>query len=328
MPAPEPLREQIRPRLLPAEPRADARAVAGAVTSRAGDAVAAIVFFGSRKSGAAPGPGSAYDFFVVVPSYREFYAALAASGSLRKRAPVLAALNTVLPPNVISLPATLPDGTGVVAKCAIVSSEHFQRETSERRKDHFIAGRLFQATEVIHARDPAAAELALDAVAGAHALSYLWCRPWLPELFDVETYCRTLLRVSFGWEIRAEPSRRTETLYEAQRDYLEPVYGAYLRHLAATGELMEHEGGLYSLARPVQAVERRRLERFFKRSLVRATTRWAKYMVTFDDWLEFIVRKARRHTGEELKLTPRERRYPLIFLWPRFIRYLRHKDSR
>jgi hypothetical protein len=51
-------------------------------------------------------------------------------------------------------------------------------------------------------------------------------------------------------------------------------------------------------------------------------------MVTFDGWLEFIVRKARRHTGQDLVLTPRERRMPLVFLWPRLIQYLRRKDRR
>jgi hypothetical protein len=49
-------------------------------------------------------------------------------------------------------------------------------------------------------------------------------------------------------------------------------------------------------------------------------------VVTFDDWLEFILRKARRHTGQPIELTPRERRLPLVFLWPRVFRYLRHKD--
>ena len=48
--------------------------------------------------------------------------------------------------------------------------------------------------------------------------------------------------------------------------------------------------------------------------------------MTFDDWLDFIVRKARRHTGEDIVLTERERRMPLVFLWPRVIHYLRHKD--
>ena len=38
-------------------------------------------------------------------------------------------------------------------------------------------------------------------------------------------------------------------------------------------------------------------------SLVRATVRWAKYVVTFDDWLEFILRKARRHSGQDIQLT-------------------------
>ena len=61
--------------------------------------------------------------------------------------------------------------------------------------------------------------------------------------------------------------------------------------------------------------------------MVRATARWAKYMVTFDDWLEYILRKARRHSGQDIVLTPRERRLPLVFLWPRVIRYLRHKDK-
>ena len=59
---------------------------------------------------------------------------------------------------------------------------------------------------------------------------------------------------------------------------------------------------------------------------MRATVRWAKYVITFDDWLDFIVRKARRHTGEDIVLSDRERRMPLLFLWPRVIHYLRHKD--
>jgi hypothetical protein len=50
-------------------------------------------------------------------------------------------------------------------------------------------------------------------------------------------------------------------------------------------------------------------------------------MITFDDWLEYILRKARRHSGQDIVLTPRERRLPLLFLWPRVIRYLRQKDK-
>ena len=59
---------------------------------------------------------------------------------------------------------------------------------------------------------------------------------------------------------------------------------------------------------------------------MRATVRWAKYVVTFDDWLEFILRKARRHTGQDIVLTAARAALPLVFLWPRVFRYLRHKD--
>ena len=153
-------------------------------------------------------------------------------------------------------------------------------------------------------------------------------RPWLPARFDVADYCRTLLRVSFSAEIRPEPTDRADALWQAQQDALGPVYAVLLAELSRAGELREPQPGVYALGRPVSAGERLRTAAYFRWSLVRATARWAKYIITFEDWLEFILRKARRHTGEDIVLTPRERRLPLVFLWPRVFRYLRHKDSR
>ena len=71
------------------------------------------------------------------------------------------------------------------------------------------------------------------------------------------------------------------------------------------------------MVRPVGAASGCGSSLYFRWSMLRATARWAKYVVTFDDWLEFIVRKARRHTGQDIVLTERERRMPLVFLWPR-----------
>jgi hypothetical protein len=48
--------------------------------------------------------------------------------------------------------------------------------------------------------------------------------------------------------------------------------------------------------------------------------------MTFEGWLDFIVQKAKRHSGEDIALSERERRMPLLFLWPRALRYLRRKD--
>ncbi len=323
MPASDPLREAIRARAFSRAPQAEAEALARTVVEGGGDSVLGVVFFGSRKTQASPDPWSGYDLFVLTREYRSFYRSLKAAGALRRSRSVVAALNAILPPNQISV-----RGAGesrALAKCAVISLATLRRETSPKRRDHFCAGRLFQPTEVLYARDEVTADVILDALVSAHAMTLSWIRPWLPPTFDVEAYCRTLLRVSLGREIRPEPEGRSEALWQAQKDYLEAVYGIFLRGQATAGELRVAGNGLYSLARPVSAGERRRLEAYFRRSKVRATERWFKYMVTFEDWLEYIVHKAERHSGEEIVLTPRERRLPIVFLWPRVIRYLRDK---
>jgi hypothetical protein len=324
---PESLRQEVAGRVRPSAPRPDVATVARAVARAGGEAVRSIVFFGSRKTKARPDAYSAYDLFVVLSAYTPFYRSLRQEGRLRHSPALGASLNAWLPPNQVSLPVTLEDGTRVLAKCAVVSETALARATSRERKDHFMAGRLFQPTEILHAASPEAERAALDALVSAHALTYEWVRPWLPARFDVADYCRTLLRTSYAGEIRPEPEGRAEALWRAQEDYLRPVYGVLLEELAARGDLVRVEGGAYALARPSTAGERLRGRLYFQRSLVRATARWAKYVVTFEDWLEFLLRKARRHSGQPIELTERERRLPLIFLWPRVIDYLRHKDK-
>ena len=51
--------------------------------------------------------------------------------------------------------------------------------------------------------------------------------------------------------------------------------------------------------------------------------RWFKYMLTFDDWLDYIVRKIERRSGQRVELTRAERRFPIIFLWPKAFRLIR-----
>ena len=252
-----------------------------------------------------------------------FYRSLQEAGALRRNRNVVAALNAVLPPNQISVHGA--EEPRSLAKCAVISLAALLHETSPRRRDHFCAGRLFQPTEVLYARDAATAESILDALVSAHVTTLSWVRPWLPHTFDVDTYARTLLRVSLRREIRPEPEGRSEALWRAQKDYLGTVYDILLRDLVTAGELRTAGDGLYALCRPVSVRERLRIEAYFRRSTLRATERWLKYMVTFDDWLDYIVHKVQRHTGEEIVLTPRERRLPIVFLWPRVVRYLRDK---
>ena len=80
--------------------------------------------------------------------------------------------------------------------------------------------------------------------------------------------------------------------------------------------------GLWSAARPVTALERlRRSAAYFRLSIVRATVRWLKHMVSFEGWLDYIVQKASRHSGQEIRLSERER-HRLVFLWGRVFRHI------
>jgi hypothetical protein len=304
----------------------DVGAAADAVRAVAGESLRALVFFGSRRTGARPDAASAYDFFAVVDGYRAFYAHAGRAGVLRARGALAAALNTFLPPNQVAVTVPSPSGQEGRAKCAVIRSDHFRRETSWRRHDHFLLGRLFQPSSLVFAADTEAAAEAMEGLARAHDLTWRWGRAWLPARFDVETYCRTLLRVSFAAEIRPEPEGRADALWRAQEADQRAAYGPFLTGLVADGDLRDAGEGLFELPAPPGRLERLRLAAYFRWSLVRATTRWLKHIVTFEGWLDFIVRKARRHSGQQITLSERERRHPLVFLWPRLIRYLRHKD--
>jgi hypothetical protein len=296
------------------------------LAAAAGRTLVGLVFFGSRRTGAARKDAwSAYDVFVVVEAYAPFYRALGAAGLTGKRPGLLALVSPWLPPTQLSLRF---EDFGVHVKAAAVRLDTYRRETSSRRRDHFCIGRLFQPARVLLARDGPAREALLDGLVEATRQTWDWARPWLPARFDAEAYGRSALRTSMRWEVRPEPPGRADALWEAQAALQVPVFEALLEELAARGELSSSPGAGYAAARPVSARERLGLELYFRRSIVRATARWLKHTLTFEGWLDYIVRKASRHTGEPIELTERERRWPLVFLWGRLFGYLRARRRR
>lgn len=323
---PETLAVEVAARVLPPQPHPEALVAARFIAQEGGPSVLAVIFFGSRKTGAGPERSSAHDFFVLTRSCHPFYRRLRQRGLTHRAPALLSALNRLLPPNQIAITARGPGDSVLHAKCAVISMTDFLRAISERRRDHFVLGRFCQPVEVLYTASDQVRDQVLGAIVDAHWLTYRWLRPWLPSEFDVESYCRTALRVSYAGEIRPEPEGRAEALWRAQEGYHRPVYAALLAELAEQGELVAVGSGAYRTARACSGWEHLRLASYFGWSKARATARWAKYVVTFEGWLEFIVAKVRRHSGEDIELSERERRRPLLYLWPRVIRYFRRKD--
>jgi hypothetical protein len=302
-------------------------AAVGRLSSAAGETLAGLVFFGSRRTGAArANVWSAYDLFVVVEGYRAFYESLRRAGLTGKRPGVMAVVSAWLPPTQYSLRF---ESEGVHVKAAVIRRDAWQRETSVRRRDHFCIGRLCQPTRVLYAREEDARRLLREGLVFAHRETWHWSRLWLPPRFDAKAYGLSALRTSMRWEVRPEPAGRADALWQAQESLQVPVFEALLEELAARGEVLPVAGqpGTFRATRPAAFAERLRLELYFRWSIARATTRWLKHVVTFEGWLDYIVRKASRHTGEPITLSGRERRWPWLFAWGRLFRYLRHKDQ-
>jgi hypothetical protein len=157
-------------------------------------------------------------------------------------------------------------------------------------------------------------------VASARTHTLEWVRPFLPASFTASEFLRTALRISYAGEVRPETAGRVDTLVAAQSSTLLPILGGMLDHLAANGRLAR-EGDVYRDLDPPKPAERARWQRYFLRSKVRITMRWPKHVLLYDGWLDYVVRKVERRSGVRMTLTPLERRWPLVFLWPRALRY-------
>jgi hypothetical protein len=297
-----------------------------ALAASFGPAGAAIIHYGSHAQRSGAKAESAFDFFVIVSDYDAAYAALAASRGIKLKPATAARLNRLLAPNVIAI--RFPEMTPpALAKCAVLSQDDLALATSAQAPDHFTQGRLFQHVQLAWTATPAQRHTVLAALAACRARTCDWGLPFLPAGFDRSGFIRALLARSFEAEIRPETADRIETLTGAQRDSLAPVYDELLQRLEHRN-IIEKVGPVYRLAAPVPARERRHWERYFRRSKRRATMRWGKYVLLYDDWLDYVVQKVARRSGTTVELTSRERRWPLIFLWPRVFRYLRTRPQR
>ncbi len=306
---------------------ADARDLSAFLARSFGPATVAVLHYGSRAQGRRPRAESAFDFFVVVDDNRAAYEALTSRVGASYSAGLAAWLGRRLAPNVIAVKQPVGDGHRL-AKCCVIALEDLARATSPRARDHFCHGRLLQVLRLTWVRDGQAREAIEAIVASVRRHTFAWTRPSLPESFDVTDYLVAALRRSLAGEIRPEAGDHARTLIESQLPDLAGPYGALLGWLASQGQVRPLGEGRYALAAAPTAAERRRVDWYFRRSKARTTARLLKHVVLYEGWLDYIVAKLERSGAGRVVLTPRERRWPLIFLWPRFIRFVLTRPQR
>jgi hypothetical protein len=208
------------------------------------------------------------------------------------------------------------------AKCAVVTLRHLQRSLRPLSPDHFLKGRVVQKLALVFSRGPSEEADVVEAVQGAREGIVRWVRPFLSGPFDLERFAKTMLRVSYRGEIRPESPARVLQVFDAQKDTLEGIAREALLAARGRGEV-QLDDGVYRWTRDPGKGLWAFYTGYFLHSKIRATARWFKYIVTFDGWLDYIIHKIERRAGFEVKVTERERRWPLIFLWPKVFMVLR-----
>jgi len=309
----------------PDDPRL--RETVEALAETGGESVATILLYGSHVQASSPNRWSAYDFLLITDSYSRFFKRLAERGHHSRPPWILTALSHVLAPNIISFDRARDDQTP--AKCAVVSPRHLRRALRPHSPDHFLKGRVVQRLALVWSRGPAEEEVVASALREAREGIVLWVRPFLTGSFDLEGFAETMLRVSYRGEIRPESPERVVKVFEAQRDTLVGVARESLGAAAERGEVFQ-ESGTYRWARPPRKSVWAFYTLYFGISKARATARWFKYIITFEGWIEYVQRKIERRAGFEVVIEERERRWPLIFLWPKLflvLRTLKDPDS-
>ncbi len=282
-----------------------------------GDQLVAALLYGSRLTKTSPDKHSAYDLVLVVEDYRRFYAGLKAAGHLHRSPWVMAALSRVLTPSSIS---HQPD-EDTEAKCLVLERAHFDRALSNRAKDHFCLGRMVQQIAILYTRDERAASDVQRALEISHRTPLRWALPLLEAPFTVREFARGMVAISYAGEIRPEQGGRTSEVIDAQGEFFDRIYAPVLEEAVANGLLLE-EGGSYRPRRAPSWWAKARIRMYFMSSRIRFTARWVKHVYTYEGWQEYIVRKVERRMGVKVEITPAERRFPVILLWPKVIRVL------
>jgi hypothetical protein len=291
--------------------------------------VKAVLLYGSHLHKTGPDPNSALDFVVVVENYRAFYEGMASRSALSRPVCVMTWMADRLPPNVIAFAPN--EGKGRIAKCLVISKDHFAAALGSRLPDHFVLGRMIQRIGYLWSRLPEDELWVREQIESAHSRVLEWMAPYLDkseESFDGVVLGRRVLEVCYQGEFRPESQGHAARIFQAQAPHFEKALLPALESALTSGTLVQTSPGSYSLAEPVSLAEKRRWKRYFRLSKTRSTLRWLKHSVTFAHWLPYVVRKAERHTGRTIRLTRLERAVPHIFCWPRAIYILASRSRK
>ena len=268
------------------------------INSELGDAVLAIVFYGSCLR-THEYDNAMLDFYVVVDDYRNCY-----SSRLE------GIVNAVLPPNVYFCPTHVKDKK-YASKYAVITLKHLYKEVSENAFHPYFWARFCQPISTIFIKSEQVRKdiLSVQATAIQTFLNATQCNEQAPESAknNVEALWVRGFELTYAAELRAESKGRAQYIFENNRDF----YAGISHTLVSSKDQVITQDNSKSLARFKYSW---RLRNILGRCL--SILRLFKASFTFKNGVDYIAWKIERHTGTKIAVTPRLRRFPWIFAWP------------
>lgn len=258
--------------------------MASAIEDRYGDALLALVFYGSALREHRDNK-KMLDFCVVVRSYADVYPN-----------PALRLATALLPPGVHFLQLKLSDGQQLRCKYAVYSEKAF-RKGLRGGFESMLWARLVQPC-VIHCANPEVHQDVLQSFAMACLHFYREAAPLVHD-GDESIWVRGLAE-SYRTELRPEkPLERADNIVGHS-----PTRYADLSAIISDCQHISLQS------------ERRCKVRWWLRRVIgkpRGAARVLKAALTFDAGLDYVLEKVGNHSGVEIEVSDTVRRHPLLF---------------
>ena len=268
----------------PVDPRVSA--MAGAIAAVYPGAARAVLFYGSCLREKAL-DGLMLDFYLIVADYRSAYGR-----------GWFALANRLIPPNVFPF-----EHEGLAAKYAVLSEADFARLNGPEAGDVSVWARFAQPSRLVWAKDEAARDAAVEAVARAAPTLLAYALPMGEgDLLDA---WRRGFELTYRSELRAERQGRPTSIVDSDPDRYRRFGEAALALAAAVPGA---PGKWRSFRRRGKAL-----------SLIRL----AKATTTYAGGVDYLAWKINRHAGTRIVVRPWQRRWPILgalTLLPRLLR--------
>lgn len=261
--------------------------MAQAIRDRHGDAVRALVFYGSAMR-ETDDPEKMFDFYVIVDSYSSIYPNLA-----------LRFATGALPPGVHFVQIDGPSGRKMRSKYAVISEDAFCHRTAGGVLESMLWARFVQPS-VILTDDPRLYSKLRQTFARACLHFYQQAAPLIANTDHPEAV----------WVRGLAESYRTELRPETPHQRAQEIVSRYPERYAQLTEILNADK---SLLRGSASYHRFRWAMRRVLGKPRGIARILKGALTFDAGLDYILEKVGNHSGVHLQVSDRARRHPVLF---------------